>query len=251
MRSLGRRDGRGSGHRARIRPRRDRLGAFSRGSASCDGGRIRPSDVILGIPARGFHANGLTLLRRLINEKRVELLRPRPGGRTAHRSRTASPTRIYVRASEAVAPLSQVHGMAHISGGGVRNLARLGIGVGYRLDKWPQPRGVTEWVASLGQLTMEELYQTFNMGIGFVIVVARAADAGATRVAEAGFADAQPVGEVESWAREPACRSSTSPTRIIRRMTRGRNFIRGQTINPLPSLDFLWRESSARSWCRA
>ncbi|MGA7923779.1 MAG: phosphoribosylformylglycinamidine cyclo-ligase [Thermoplasmata archaeon] len=175
------------------------LGHFPEGRRPVTGERIRPSDVILGIPARGFHANGFTLLRRLINEKRVELLRPRPGARTPIGRELLRPTRIYVRASEAVAPLSQVHGMAHISGGGVRNLARLGIGVGYRLDKWPQPRGVYEWVASLGQLTMEELYQTFNMGIGFVIVVARAAETRVRRrLAEAGFADAQPVGEVES-----------------------------------------------------
>jgi phosphoribosylformylglycinamidine cyclo-ligase len=151
------------------------VGFFPAGRKPVTGERVRPGDVVLGLPARGFHANGYTLIRRLLRERSVELRRPRAGSPTALGKELLRPGRIYVAASEAVASAGSTHGLAHISGGGVRNLVRLRDDVRFELDRWPTPTGIYRWVQELGDVEPEEMYQTFNMGIGFVVVVARTA----------------------------------------------------------------------------
>jgi phosphoribosylformylglycinamidine cyclo-ligase len=173
------------------------VGFFPRGRSPVTGTRIRVGDVVLGIPALGLHANGFSLVRRLLRERSVDLLQPRPGGRGPIGTELLAPGRIYVDASEAVADRPATHGLAHISGGGVRNLVRLNAGVRFDLDGWPGPSGVYEWLRELGGLELSELYETFNGGIGFVVVVARNAVAptlGALR--RAGVRDARVVGHV-------------------------------------------------------
>ncbi|HEV8050760.1 MAG TPA: AIR synthase-related protein, partial [Thermoplasmata archaeon] len=104
---------------------------------------------------------------------------------------------IYVDASEAVAGLRTTHGLAHISGGGVRNLVRLNDSVRFELDRWPAATGLFQWVAELGAIEPEELYQTFNLGIGFVIVVAPSSVTATQRaLAAAGVGDSRVVGQV-------------------------------------------------------
>ncbi|MCI4325448.1 MAG: phosphoribosylformylglycinamidine cyclo-ligase [Thermoplasmata archaeon] len=148
------------------------VGFFPRGRRPVTGRRVRPGDVVLGLPAAGFHANGFTLVRRLLRERSIDLQRPRPGARLPVGRELLRPGRIYVSASEAVASAASTHGLAHISGGGVRNLVRLRPDVRFELDRWPAPSGIYRWVQELGAIAPEEMYQTFNMGIGFVIVVA-------------------------------------------------------------------------------
>ncbi|MCI4361709.1 MAG: phosphoribosylformylglycinamidine cyclo-ligase [Thermoplasmata archaeon] len=148
------------------------VGFFPRGRRPVTGRRVRPGDVVLGLPAAGFHANGFTLVRRLLRERSIDLQRPRPGARLPVGRELLRPGRIYVSASEAVASAASTHGLAHISGGGVRNLVRLRPDVRFELDRWPAPSGIYRWVQELGAIEPEEMYQTFNMGIGFVIVVA-------------------------------------------------------------------------------
>ncbi|MCI4326397.1 MAG: phosphoribosylformylglycinamidine cyclo-ligase [Thermoplasmata archaeon] len=163
------------------------------------GDRIRAGDVVLGIPASGFHANGYTLLRKLLRARSVDVRRPRPGARRPLGEELLRPGRIYVDASEAVADLSTTHGLAHISGGGVRNLVRLNPNVRFELDGWPSAAGVYRWVADLGEIDPAELYQTFNLGIGFVAVVAATAvDPTRRRLAAAGVRDSRVVGRVIS-----------------------------------------------------
>ena len=108
------------------------------------------------------------------------------------------PSRIYTPATEAVAGLSAIHGLAHVSGGGVRNLIRLNSKVLFRLDEWPRPEGLFAWAQKLGALEAVELYQTFNMGIGFVVVASRhRLSETRRRLARAGAADAVEIGRVE------------------------------------------------------
>jgi phosphoribosylformylglycinamidine cyclo-ligase len=84
-----------------------------------------------------------------------------------------------------------------MSGGGVRNLVRLHPGVEFILDRWPEPPALFRWLAEVGGIAEREMYQTFNMGIGFVIVVAESA-AGPVlrRLASIGARDAVAIGRI-------------------------------------------------------
>jgi phosphoribosylformylglycinamidine cyclo-ligase len=173
------------------------IGFYPKGRRPITGAAIRPGDVVIGIPSDGFHANGFTLVRRLVQLRKANLGRPRPGALVPLGRELLRPTRIYVQPIEAIADLASTHGLAHISGGGVRNLVRLNRGVAFRLDRWPDPNGLFDWVQRAGGITDEELYQTFNVGIGFVAVVApRSVESTLARLSRAGAKDARVVGQV-------------------------------------------------------
>ncbi len=174
------------------------IGFFPRGRVPVTGRRIRPGDRILGLPSNGVHANGFTLIRKLIAARGVDLAQPRPGARRPVGEELLRPTRIYTDATEALAGRPEAHGFAHISGGGVRNLVRLHPKVEFVLDRWPDPPPLFDWLRSLGGMSNAEAYQTFNMGIGFLLVVDRAHLAETRRrLARAGAADAVELGRVE------------------------------------------------------
>jgi len=173
------------------------FGFFPRGRRPVLGASIRPGDRVLGVPSSGVHANGLTLIRRLLKERSVDLLRPRPGGDRPVGEEVLTPTRIYSVVGDALADSPATHGLAHLSGGGVRNLVRLHPEVAFVLDRWPETPSLFRWIQQLGSLSDEEMFQTFNMGIGFVLVVssARLADT-RRRLARAGAPDAVEIGRV-------------------------------------------------------
>ena len=177
------------------------LGFFPRGRSPVTGAAIRPGDTILGVPSNGVHANGFTLIRRLLRESSVDLLAPRPGGRVPIGEELLRPTRIYSRIADALADRTEVHGFAHLSGGGVRNFVRLHPRVAFRLDRWPEVPPLFTWIQSLGPLAEREMFESFNMGIGFAIVVAprRGAEV-RRRLARAGAPDAVEIGRVERGA---------------------------------------------------
>jgi phosphoribosylformylglycinamidine cyclo-ligase len=174
------------------------FGFFPRGRVPVTGQRIRPGDVIIGIPSSGFHANGFTLVRKLVRESNVDLEQPRPGGRVSLGEELLAPTRIYSEIAEAVAGRPETHGLAHLSGGGVRNLVRLRSGVAFTLDAWPEPPPLFRWIAELGSVAPEELFQTFNMGMGFAVIADRThLSETRRRLARAGAPDAVVIGKVE------------------------------------------------------
>lgn len=173
------------------------IGFFPSRRAPVTGAAIRPGDELWGIPSSGLHANGLTLARRLVEASGLAYDRPRPGERRSIGEELLTPTRIYVPVSEALVGPGPITGLAHISGGGVRNLARLHPKVRFMLDGWPAPPSLYRYLQELGPIPEEEMYQTFNMGIGFVLVVrpGRAAEL-RRRLARAGAPDALPIGSV-------------------------------------------------------
>jgi phosphoribosylformylglycinamidine cyclo-ligase len=174
------------------------FGFFPRNRRPVTGARIRPGDRILGIPSTGLHANGFTLVRKVLDEADVDLGEPRPGTEVPVGPELLRPTRIYSGVADAIADRPETHGFAHMSGGGVRNLVRLNARVAFVLDGWPAPPGVFSWLQSLGRISEEEMYQTFNMGIGFVAIVARQnLSETRRRIARAGAPDVVDLGHVE------------------------------------------------------
>jgi phosphoribosylformylglycinamidine cyclo-ligase len=175
------------------------LGFFPGRRRPITGLRIRPGDRLIGVPSSGLHSNGFTLVRRLLDRTKPPLGRPRPGGRGALAIELLRPTRSYVPASEALADHPGIRGLAHVSGGGVRNLVRLHPRVGYLLDEWPRPPSLFTWLQCLGPVTDEEMFQTFNMGVGFIAVVTPGAlDAALSELRAAGVRDARPIGVVDA-----------------------------------------------------
>ena len=174
------------------------IGFFPRGRRPISGASIRPGDVLLGIPSNGIHANGFTLVRKLLREHSVDLRGPGPAGEATLAEELLRPTRIYTAAADALADRAETHGLAHLSGGGVRNLVRLHSKVAFVLDRWPSVPPIFSYLQRLGSISDAEMYQTFNMGIGFVLAVAphRLAET-RRRLARAGAGDATPIGSVE------------------------------------------------------
>jgi phosphoribosylformylglycinamidine cyclo-ligase len=141
-----------------------------------DGSQIQVGDVAIGLASSGIHSNGYSLVRKVIETSGVDWSdRPAAlGGQTVGEV-YLTPTRIYVStilaAKKAKLP---IRGMAHITGGGLpENLPRcLGTGqaVQINLGSWPVPAAFT-WLAEQGGVTDRDMYHTFNMGIGFVVIV--------------------------------------------------------------------------------
>ena len=141
------------------------------------GERIAAGDALIGLPASGVHSNGLTLARRALLEQGGLGLDERPAeldGATVADA-LLEPTVIYVRAIlELLRSEVPVHGLAHVTGGGVLNLLRLGSGVGYEIDAPLPVLGVFELIARLGRVDPAEMWKVFNMGCGFVCTVPEA-----------------------------------------------------------------------------
>jgi phosphoribosylformylglycinamidine cyclo-ligase len=143
------------------------------------GRRVRPGDVVLGLASSGLHSNGYTLARKIVFEAAgLALTDEAPGLGQTVAEVLLEPTRLYVRPVLRVlrhyTTKRVVHGMAHVTGGGLAgNLARiLPDGVRARLakDAWPMPPLFT-WLQKAGNVSEKEMRRVFNMGIGFVMVV--------------------------------------------------------------------------------
>jgi phosphoribosylformylglycinamidine cyclo-ligase len=133
------------------------------------GARIEPGDAILGIPSSGIHSNGLSLARAVLSDLDEEL-----DGRTMG-DLLIEPTVIYVRAIRELLESSvDVRGLAHITGDGFLNLLRLEAHAGYRVDAPLPVPPVFLHISERGGVEDAELYEVFNMGCGFCVVVPHA-----------------------------------------------------------------------------
>jgi len=141
-----------------------------------DGAGIRAGDVIIGLPSSGLHSNGYSLARHVLLDIAGMSLGDQVGD-TGRRLDDAllQPTRVYVPAAEALWQAGVTpKGLVHISGGGLLNLGRLAADVSYELDALPAPAPIFGLIAKAGQVPAATMYATFNMGIGFCVVVAQA-----------------------------------------------------------------------------
>jgi len=148
------------------------------------GGRCAPGDALIGLPSSGLHSNGYTLARRALADLALDE-RPAELGGASVAEALLEPTVIYVRAVlDLLRSDVPVHGLAHITGGGLANLRRLHAGVGWAIeDPLPVPP-ICTLVQRRGGVDEHEMWDVFNMGCGFVCVVpAEHADAAAEIVA--------------------------------------------------------------------
>ena len=147
-----------------------------------DGLKVCPGDAVVGLPSSGLHSNGYSLVRRLFFHEagmRCADSLARFGIDRTVGEEFLTPTKIYVKPVRSVLHhyrLKQVvHGIAHITGGGLlENIPRIlpdGCAVQLDASAWQQPR-IFDVVRELGSVPWDEMYRTFNMGIGMVLLVA-------------------------------------------------------------------------------
>ncbi len=185
------------------------------------GENITAGDVLLGLPSSGIHSNGYSLVRKVIEVSGANLVAAAPfdtdhPGREIKRFSEGditlgevilNPTRIYVdpivdlidsaRDGKGPCALSDIHGIAHITGGGLSNLLRLHPSLGFHISEpMPTPPEFT-WIAEQGSVSSREMARTFNLGMGMVVIL----DASAATAVEAWvterMAGCQTVGLVE------------------------------------------------------
>ncbi len=139
-----------------------------------DGSRVGAGDAVIGLASSGPHSNGFSLIRRLLADAGAD--RGTEVGGAPLVELLMAPTRIYVKPLLGLAAALDVHGFAHITGGGLTdNIPRvLPDGLGVRLESRAWRREpVWDWIQSAGRIGDAEMHRTFNCGIGMVVVVAR------------------------------------------------------------------------------
>jgi len=132
-----------------------------------DGSSIVPGDCIVGIPSSGIHSNGLTLARKVVEDHGSYDLKLSSGETIG--DLLLKPTRIY-HETLMVCRDTDVHGMCHITGGGLLNLKRLGS-YGYAIGDPIIPHEIFSWIEKEGKVSLEDMYKTFNMGMGYVFIL--------------------------------------------------------------------------------
>ncbi len=145
------------------------LAGFSVGDLSSedlfDEKNMQEGDVLIGLASSGFHSNGYSLVRKLVQENETELLQE-----------LLTPTKIYVSRFQAVRKAfpQALRACAHITGGGIHNIPRMSNKFDFDISFWPGLKEIApvfEKVLSRVEAPRDELYRTFNMGIGFVMLV--------------------------------------------------------------------------------
>lgn len=149
------------------------VGAMERGADLPAG--VAKGDVLLGLASNGVHSNGYSLVRKIVELSGLGWDAASPFGEGTLGEALLAPTRLYVTQVLSAIRAGGVHGLAHITGGGLtENLPRVlpeGLGAQVDLTAWSMPP-VFAWLAEQGGISQAEMLKTFNSGIGMVVVVA-------------------------------------------------------------------------------
>ncbi len=168
--------------------------------ALIDGRHVQPGDAIIAVASSGVHSNGFSLVRRILESNRVEASTLLPGTDLELIEALLEPTRLYAALVKALRAADLApKAMAHITGGGLpENLPRcLPAGTGAALDatSWQRP-ALFAWLQQAGEVPEADLWHTFNLGVGFCLVVSpETREATLNQCSQAGY-DAWTVGEV-------------------------------------------------------
>ncbi len=161
-----------------------------------DGSQVNPGDTIIGLPSSGPHSNGYTLIRAILDHAGTDL--NEPFGESTVGLSLLEPTRIYVRSVmallEGLGPA--VHGLANITGGGWANMGRFGDHVTLDISEPLPLPPIFDWLQRQGDVTALEMYSTFNMGLGFAVVVTTEAATEAVELLERNGEQARSIGSV-------------------------------------------------------
>src|SRR5208283_5890000 len=129
-----------------------------------DGSGIKCKDILIGLPSSGLHSNGYSLVRKALSIKEQKL----------YAQILLKPTCIYVKPVLALLEKFQIKGMAHMTGGAwyekLTKVLPKGLCFSVNKGSWPTPR-IFELIQDKGHIPEHEMYRTFNMGIGYAIVV--------------------------------------------------------------------------------
>ena len=139
-----------------------------------DGSKIRVGDLVVGLESNGIHSNGFTLARKVLLEEAGFNLHDRLDGLDKPLGEELlNPTKIYVKEVLSIVANTEVHGIAHITGGSFSKLRRFETyaKVGFYLEEMPKPKQIFSLIQKEGRISDEEMYRTFNMGIGMCIIV--------------------------------------------------------------------------------
>ena len=170
--------------------------------AIIDGSATRAGDVVLGLPSSGPHSNGFSLIRKILQVSGADLQAPLDGASLV--DRLMAPTRIYVKPLLELIAQLPVHGVAHITGGGlVENIPRVipeGLEVVLERKSWRR-EAVFDWLQHQGQVADAEMYRVFNCGIGMTIQVAAADAQRAIGLLREMGVEALVIGEVRAGTR--------------------------------------------------
>ena len=138
-----------------------------------NGRNIAAGDVVLGLASNGAHSNGYSLIRKIIERDQPALDAPFDG-ETTLRQAIIAPTRLYVKPVLAVLEQLPIKGMAHITGGGItENVPRVlpeNCVAQINAQAWQLPK-LFQWLQQAGNVARDEMYRTFNCGIGMVVIV--------------------------------------------------------------------------------
>lgn len=165
-----------------------------------DGSRVRAGDALLGLPSSGLHTNGYSLVRHIVSQSELDYAAPLPGTDRPLADLLLEPHRSYLPAVRELRRTVDVRALAHVTGGGLKeNVPRaLPQGLGVEIDRgaWQAPP-IFQSIQRVGGVHPDEMWRTFNMGIGMVAVVP---ESEAARCTEAGGLPVHRIGRVVEQA---------------------------------------------------
>ncbi len=135
-----------------------------------NGENIKDGDLIFALQSSGLHSNGFTTVRDIVKKNNLDLHEKFPGDNKKTIDVLLEPTRIYVREVLDIMNIVNIKGMANITGGGIKNLSRM-KDMKYVLTDPIEPQNVFKQLGDLGELSPSRMYEIFNMGMGYVIVI--------------------------------------------------------------------------------
>ncbi|MCL4345872.1 MAG: phosphoribosylformylglycinamidine cyclo-ligase [Candidatus Thermoplasmatota archaeon] len=134
------------------------------------GERISDGDIIYSLQSSGLHSNGFTTVRKILKSNGIGMDEKFPGENKKTSEVVLEPTRIYVRDILDIVNIVDIKGMANITGGGFKNIVRL-KDMKYVFEDPVEPQNVFKQLKELGNLTWNQMYETFNMGTGFMVII--------------------------------------------------------------------------------
>jgi phosphoribosylformylglycinamidine cyclo-ligase len=170
-----------------------------------DGSRVRPGDIVIGVSSSGLHSNGYSLARKVLFGKKKLSLTDRPAPlKNSIADELLNPTRIYVKSVLGIKKDFDIHAIAHVTGGGlIENVPRVvpkDCTVVIDSSSWKLP-AIFELIKEFGRIEKDEMFRTFNCGIGMVLVVLKQQVGGVIKKLKRFGGESMVIGEVRKSKR--------------------------------------------------